>query len=122
MNRLLPGWKHEQTNQWIASYQAEYKCVELALKKGEDNSTTQCMENGEWSSVGLVCNSIPCGPAPQVDNSHVSFFTFNDLIYAGYICDEGFIPEGKLCNAAHNLQTLKDTWLLNQLVRDSNVR
>ncbi|RUS89134.1 hypothetical protein EGW08_003142 [Elysia chlorotica] len=72
---------------------AEYKCVEPALKEHEENSTTQCMENGKWSAVGLVCITIPCGLPPPVDHSQVSLYAVGDLIFADYVCNEGFVAQ-----------------------------
>ncbi|RUS74929.1 hypothetical protein EGW08_017309 [Elysia chlorotica] len=74
---------------------AQYKCVELTLKQGEDNSTSQCMGDGEWSAVGLVCITIPCGSPPTVNNSTAFFFSTDNEIYVDYVCDEGFEHEGE---------------------------
>ncbi|KAK3762815.1 hypothetical protein RRG08_040510 [Elysia crispata] len=38
---------------------------------------------------------MPCGTPPPVDNSQVSFFTIDNLVYADYICDDGFSAEGE---------------------------
>ncbi|GFS21092.1 sushi, von Willebrand factor type A, EGF and pentraxin domain-containing protein 1 [Elysia marginata] len=89
---------------------ATYQCVEPAMKDGEDNSTAECKENGDWSSVGLHCSTIPCGPPPPVNHSTFYFLNQYNLIFVRYVCDEGFVPAAQMARLCGDTWSNNDVW------------
>ncbi|RUS78166.1 hypothetical protein EGW08_014075, partial [Elysia chlorotica] len=83
---------------------ALYECIQPAVVEREDNSTSMCQENEEWSPVGVTCIPVPCGDAPSANNTDVTYIRLDvDLFKAQYTCHPGFkFANGDLtvtCNA-----------------------
>ncbi|GFO21740.1 sushi, von Willebrand factor type a, egf and pentraxin domain-containing protein 1 [Plakobranchus ocellatus] len=90
---------------------ANYECNEPTVKLGEDNSTSMCQENGEWSPVSLTCTIIPCGHAPSVDNANVTYLLLGTHFLAAYSCNHGFYMESGL-----NTRLCVDVWSINEII------
>ena len=60
------------------------------IEKG-DNSTSRCEDSGKWSPLSLTCLPVPCGVAPYVENSTISYKLSNMGFTAQYTCHSGFV-------------------------------
>ncbi|GFO07402.1 sushi, von Willebrand factor type a, egf and pentraxin domain-containing protein 1 [Plakobranchus ocellatus] len=87
---------------------AKYKCIEAAVMKGKGNSTTMCQEDGQWSPVSLSCDPIPCGAAPSVNNSEVTYNYTAGAFTAQYTCLTGYVFDQD--HSSRTCSLLTSTW------------
>ncbi|GFR58360.1 sushi, von Willebrand factor type A, EGF and pentraxin domain-containing protein 1 [Elysia marginata] len=88
--------------------EAKYECQDEAAVQEGSNSTSTCQENGEWSPPSIQCLAVPCGSAPSVPNSSVTYKLTDEREFdAVYTCDNGYVffssSTKLLCDLRNNI-------------------
>ena len=89
--------------------EAYYECIQPAVTEREDNSTATCQANGQWTRVAMTCLPVPCGHAPAVNNTDVTYNSFDRGIFlAQYTCQPGYIfATGRLKKRNYSMSNKK---------------
>ncbi|XP_052795332.1 sushi, von Willebrand factor type A, EGF and pentraxin domain-containing protein 1-like [Mya arenaria] len=67
---------------------ATYTCDPGYNIVGKD--TTQCLQNGTWSSIQASCNLLDCNVPSTIDHGNVTVQTTTYHSVASYTCDPGY--------------------------------
>ncbi|GFR98083.1 sushi, von Willebrand factor type A, EGF and pentraxin domain-containing protein 1-like [Elysia marginata] len=98
---------HYVATSWNA--EARYECEDVTVGEDEDNSTSTCQEDGEWSPVAIQCIPVTCGAAPFIDNSNLTYIKSGDGEFeAIYTCHTGYVFDTRstkqVCSLKQNVR------------------